>query len=203
MATTKSPILIYREFVSPLTCENIVDDLNFTFPDKDVNGKPIKTFKHNEDHELSLFKRLKTIVPHFEEHFEFSYRGTERMYFEHYATNCKIEPQCDNSSFVKKKWVRTRDRDISAVLFLSDYQDTPQFDTDYEVYGGKLEFPQHGFGLKPERGTLIVYPSAPHFINLFSPIFAGELNVVRIYMAAKMPYLYNPAKFPGDYTTWF
>ena len=88
-------------------------------------------------------------------------------------------------------------------MFLSDYSENYPFDSDYEVYGGKLEFPQHDFGFNPERGTLIMYPSGPHFINAFSEVLAGDLFAARFHFGTHMPFLYNPEEFPGDYTNWF
>ena len=100
------------------------------------------------------------------------------------------------------KWVRVKDRDITCVLFLSDYQSTPPIDEDYEVYGGKLEFPQHGFGFNAQRGTLIAFPSVPHFINGVASIMAGNLYLARFHIATDSPLLYDHTKFPGTYKDW-
>jgi hypothetical protein len=89
------------------------------------------------------------------------------------------------------------------VLFLSDYQESPSFDSEYEVYGGKLEFPQHAFGFNPRRGTLVLFPSDPHFINVTSDVFVGELFQSRLQLAASTPYFYDSEMFPGNYTQWF
>jgi hypothetical protein len=87
-------------------------------------------------------------------------------------------------------------------LFLTDYNDKPPFDEDYEVFGGKLEFPQHQFGFNPQRGTLIAFPSEPHFINMVSSILVGSLYLTKFHIATKSPLLYDPNKFPGNYNTW-
>jgi len=50
---------------------------------------------------------------------------------------------------------------------------------------------------------LILFPSEPHFINGTTPIHAGDSFQVRFHVAASEPFLYDPADFPGDYTTWF
>ena len=126
------------------------------------------------------------------------------MDFEWYPPGASKDVHCENSSFTKaKKWLRHRDRDLSFVLFLSSWQPTVPFDGDFECKGGKLEFPQHNFGFNPERGTLIVFPSSPHFINATAMVEAGELHQVRFHMAGMLPYMYDPSDFPGDYMSWF
>lgn len=203
MAVPRSPFKIYRQFLSPKYCEFITDTIAFTDPDVDKDGKPLRMFKHNEDAEDLIHDRLLLLVPELEKYYGIEYKGTEEIMIEWFSDGVTGKPQCENSQYLRKKWVRTLSRDLSAVLFLSDHQDTPNFDSDYEVYGGKLEFPQHGFGFNPERGTLIVYPSVPHFINATAEVKAGELYQARIHIAAKAPFLYDPSQFPGDYKTWF
>ena len=203
MATPKSPFYIIQDFISPKHCEQIVDNLGFYTPDVDQKGKPIKMMRHHEPSELLIYEQVKPLIPEIEEYYEIKHRATESVSFEFYAEGTTPKPVCENSIWINKKWTRTVDRDISAVLFLSDYQENVPFDSDYEVYGGKLEFPQHGFGFNPERGTLIIYPSTPHFINAVSDIMFGDLFVAKFHLSAFMPYLYDPEKFPGDYRTWF
>jgi hypothetical protein len=98
--------------------------------------------------------------------------------------------------------VRVRDRDLTAVIFLTDHQDKPPFDPEFEVSGGKLEFPQHGFGFNPERGTMVVFPADPHFLHRTAPVKAGELFQIRLHIATKEPFLYQPDDFPGDFRSW-
>ena len=203
MTTPKSPFFIIPNFLSPKKCEEIVDDLDFYTPDFDADGIPLKMFKYNERHELALYDKLQTFVPQIMSYYGTDYRATETIQFEWVTEGVKPKPLCENSNYIKKKWMRTKDRDITGMLFLSDYNDNPPFDSEYEVYGGKLEFAQHGFGFNPQRGTLIVYPSDPHFINANAAVIAGDLFQARIHIATKLPYLYNPADFPGNYTNWF
>ena len=203
MAVAKSPFFVVQDFLSAKHCEMVVDSLGFFSADTTTDGDPIKMVRHHDDSEELIFNHLEPLVPTLEQYYEFGYRGTERMVFEFFAEGTVSEPLCENSNYVKKKWARTKNRDISGILFLSDYQDKTPFDSEYEVYGGKLEFPQHGFGFNPVRGTLILYPSGPHFINANAAIIAGDLHQVRFHLAANAPYLYNPAMFPGDYRYWF
>jgi len=203
MAVAKSPFYVVRNFISPKQTERIVDNLGYYSPDLNVEGKPIKMMRHHEDSEEIVYDKFKSLIPKLENYYQFDHRGTEHIMFEYLAEGVKSEAECDSSKWIKKKWVRTKDRDFSAVLFLSNYQDKTPFDSDYEVFGGKLEFLQHNFGFNPERGTLIVYPSSPHFINAFSEILVGDLFIAKFYMAAQSPYLYQPVFFPGDYKSWF
>jgi hypothetical protein len=203
MATTKSPFLIARDFLSPLKCEEIVNKLKFYIPDTNDDGTAIKMSRHHDQCENIIYEQLKPLIPSIEQHFKFKHRGTELINFEFHATGTEPIVQCDNSSYIKKQWARTRDRDFSVTIFLVDHQDSVPFDSEYEVYGGKLEFPQHNFGFNPVRGTLLVYPSGPHFINAFSPIIAGDLIVAKTYLAAEVPYFHDPSIFPGNYKNWF
>jgi hypothetical protein len=203
MAIAKSPFKIYQQFLSPKLCEHICDSLGFDYPDEDKDGNLLRLFKHNEVAEKIIFERLQPLIPELEQYYDIQYKGTEQIMVEWFTEGVVGKPQCENSQYLKQKWVRTLSRDLTAILFLSDYQDTANFDSDYEVYGGKLEFPQHNFGFNPERGTLIVYPSVPHFINATAEIKAGELYQARIQIAATAPFLYQPSKFPGTYVDWF
>lgn len=203
MAVAKSPFKIYRQFISPKLCDTFIDRINFFHPDVDSTGNPVKMFKFDEEIQETIYTRLMFIVPELEQYYDCKYQGTEEILTEWFDVGTIGKPQCENSHFLKNKWIRSRTRDLSAILFMCDYQNAPNFDSDYEVYGGKLEFPQHKFSFNPERGTLIVYPSDPHFINATSLVQAGELYQARIHIATKTPYLYDPSKFPGDFQTWF
>lgn len=204
MATAKSPFLVMQDFISAKVCESIVDGLEYYSPDLDDQGNPMKMFRHNETGQDIVYERLQhQIDPIMEYYGTDGYKGTEQMIFEYFAEGTVTEPLCENSNYLRNKWVRTKDRDLTGVLFLSDFNENPPFDNEYEVYGGKLEFPQHGFGFNPQRGTAIIYPSGPHFINATAAITAGDLYQVRFHIATKLPYLYQPVEFPGDYRTWF
>lgn len=203
MTVAKSPFYVVPDFLTPKNCEVIVDNLGLYNPDVDSEGNPIRMIRGHEGAEQHIYNKFQYFIPVLEKYYGFEHLGTEPTVFEVYPEGFVPSVQCENSSWVKKKWMRTKDRDFTAVLFLSDYQDKIPFDSDYEVYGGKLEFPQHQFGFNPQRGTLIVYPSDPHFINAIAEVAAGELYIAKFHIAATKPYLYNPAQFPGDYRTWF
>lgn len=199
----KSPFYVVEEFISPLMCEDLVDACEFNEPNYDRGGHAAKTIKTNETGEQMLFERLQHILPDLQTYYQLKYKGTERMTFEWFPQESAGQFVCENSEYLRNKWLRTRNRDLTAILFLSDYQEKTPFEQEFEVYGGKLEFVQHKFGFNPQRGTLVVFPSDPHFINITTRVVAGDLYQVRIQLAAQTPYLYNPQDFPGNYTTWF
>lgn len=202
---SKSPFFIKQDLISPLRCEEIVDKLDFRYPNVNEDNIPQKTFKGDEIAELIIYAKFQELIQEIEKYYNVKFRGTEPMVFEWYPPFCLGESaHCENSVYTEKnKWVKQKDRDFSCILFLSDYQDEVPFDNEFEVYGGKLEFPQHHFGFNPQRGTLIIFPSVPYFINQTAPIKEGELFQVRFHVATETPYEYNYKNFPGDYRTWF
>ena len=197
MAVAKSPFYIIRNFLSPKQCDVIIDKLRFYEPDVDTEGNPLKMIRHEDESETLIFSRFEPLIPQLEEYYDYSHLGTEKISFEYYPQGCETEPLCENSNWVNKKWIRTKNRDISCILFLSQYNKNPDFETDFEIYGGLLGFHSFNFSFHPERGTLIVYPSGPHFINSTSPIKMGDLFQARFHLQGKLPYIYQPDKFPG------
>lgn len=203
MITPKSPFFVMQDLLSPKVCEQIIDKVGFYAPDHDENDNPIAMSKtHESSQELVYYPFMET-VSSLEEYYGFKHNGTETMQFEFMAEGVEPIPHCENSKYIEKKWARVYNRDFTCVVFLSDYNDEPPFDSDFEVYGGKLEFPQHKFGFNPKRGTMIAYPSGPHFINASSTPIVGDLFQVRFHIACALPFLYQPTDFPGNYLSWF
>lgn len=201
---SRSPFIVIENFLSPMLCEEIVDEVGFNAPDRDPEtGKALPVSVHDDRYERIVFERLKQVVPQVEQYYGFEYKGTERINFEHVAIGAQIDPHCESCEFMEGSWVKTKARDFCGVVFLSDYNDNPPFDDEFECYGGKLEFINHKFGFNPQRGTLILYPSDPRFVNASSKVVAGDLFQIRLHMAAKTPYVYNPKQFPGNFKTWF
>lgn len=202
-AKTKSPFYIVQEFISPLMCEEIIDQMGFIVPDQDKDGKPIPSIKTDADYEAYLYGEFQRYASSIAAYFDKDHRATTEFTFEWYPTGSKGKMKAENAIRAQDKWMRVYDRDITCVLFLSDYQSVAPIDEDYEVYGGKLEFPQHGFGFNAQRGTLIAFPSVPNFINGIAPILAGNLYLAKFHIATSTPLFYNPALFPGNYKGWF
>jgi len=199
-----SPFYIIQDFISPMMAEDIIDSLKFTAPDLDKDGNPLKSFFFDSDMDDVIFERVKPLISELEEHYGIEYVGTEPMTYEFSPQGFNNEEvHAENSLHLRGKWLRTKSRDLTGIIFLNNYNDKPPFEDDFEVYGGKLQFPQHKFSLNPERGTLVIFPSDPHFLNGITKVQIGDSVMIRFHITAKTPFLYDHANFEGDYTTWF
>lgn len=180
--------------MSPLSCENIINVKEHLFDNAYHLPEDVLNYFFNQ-YILPLEDTLR-------EYYDINIDGYEQPVVLEYE-NDGYSDGCDAFTYINQKWLKTKDRDLSYVLFLSEYQSSPNFDLDYEIYGGKVEFPQHNFGFNHQRGTLIVYPSTPHFIHHMNKITIGKAHIMRWYAKSSEPYSYDHSKFPGDYTTWF
>lgn len=200
--STKSPFLIVPNAISPLACEEIVDSVDFAALDVDRNDKPIETtklsefaseFVHNEIHKIQDVIRAKYGS-------KISFVDQTRVIW----SNSDVVPrvQSDNSVKIKDKWLRVRNRDLTAVVFLCDFNDKPPFDSDFEVYGGKLEFPAFNFGFNSIRGTMVIMPSDPPFNHVYSPVYEGHLFISKTFITLEQPFIYTRTNFPGSWSEW-
>lgn len=202
----KSPFLVYNEFISPLQCEEIIAGNNNIYPnfDKDGNIKPL--FFGNNFVEMRILPKLRDlIVPDIESHFNVEVKGIKPIVMEWYSTGYipDNKPRCENSAFMKGEWKRINDNDFTGIIFLNDYQDETPFDSDFEVFGGQLEFPTHQFSFNPVRGTLIIFPGASNFINATAEVKAGELTQIRFHIATHDLFVYDANHFRGNHEIWF
>jgi hypothetical protein len=202
--STKPPFYIVDEFISPLQCEDIILQLNNTFPDRDKSEVPLKFTKFSKLLDIRLFPLLDRLIPTLEEYYGFGYKGTLPFSYEWFPEGFMFDPpRCENSAIIEGKWKKVRENDFTGIIFLNSFNMESDFDPEYESYGGRLEFPTHGFSFNPERGKLIIFPSGPNFINATEKVFAGELNQIRIHIASEQTFVYNPRSFQGNYKTWF
>lgn len=199
----KNPFTIVEEFLSPIEAEDMVFDVEFDTPNVDHEDRVQVTFKTCELVEKQLADMVVDLVPSLEEYYGFEYAGMTRPIFEWLNPSTHIPTHAENSEFMDGKWVMTKQRALTGVLFLSDAVDGHALDPEYEVFGGKLEFMNHNFGFMPQRGTLVLFPSGPHFLNATSHVKMGNLYQVRFHLVSQDPFVYQPANFPGNYTTWF
>lgn len=202
----KSPFMVFQEFLSPKQCTEILKIIAIGAPSKDKDGYTVKVERFNNEAENIIFSKFKRVIPSLETHYDLTYKGTEHLLFQNFPEGMKgmaENPHCENSEYIRKKWVKIRDRDITGILWLKDYNEKVPLDITSEVYGGKLEFPAYQFGLQPQRGTLVLYPSYPHFITATTPVLVGSSDVIRFHIAAKNNWLYDPSKFKGNYSEWF
>lgn len=206
----RSPFIIEQNFFSPKLCENIINDVQVLEPDKDIEGNPKKMERHNLFWEQEIATRFRELVPQIEEQYNADYVGLEKPLFQYYPENAKVpaeQPGCENSRYIRKKWVMYKDVDLVGFVWLKDYNDKVPLDPRFEVFGGKLEFPAFNFSLVPQRGTLVLFPAGPHFISVISPILLGDLYQVKLNVSIKMKgggrWFYNPSQYKGTWQQWF
>ncbi|AVH85359.1 hypothetical protein RsoM2USA_431 [Ralstonia phage RsoM2USA] len=204
----KSPFMVINDFLSPKWCDQISTMVKFNHVDRDAAGFPVKMEKTHDDAESIIVDQLEGLVPDIETRYGLKIKSIEKVKFEGFHEGMKSHcqpPGCENAVYLKRKWVKVKDVDLTAILWLSDYQNETPIDLRYEVFGGKLEFPApyFNFSLVPQRGSLIIYPAGPHFITSISNVKVGTLLQARINITAQDMYLYDPANFPGTWKDWF
>lgn len=205
----KSPFIVVQDFLSPQMCERIVKDIEVKSPDRDHNGDPKKLEKHSLFWEQDIASRMHDLIPDIESTYDCSYRGTQQPLFQYYPENSKAPaepPGCENSKYLRKKWVMHKDVDLVGFIWLKDYNENVPVDPRHEVFGGKLEFPVYNFSLVPQRGTLVLFPAGPHFITVISPILVSDLYQIKLNVSLNEKngarWFYQPQKFPGTWDQW-
>ena len=213
--TIRSPFLIYPEFISPKKCQELVSAVEVTSPNYDQDNNPLKMERHFLEGEDFIYSKFKEIIPEIEQRYDGTFKGAEKMAFQYFPENQKTpaeNPGCENSKFMRKKWVKVKDVDLVGFLWLKDYNDTAPLDPRTEVYGGKLEFPAYNFSFAPQAGTLVIFPAGPHFITAISPILIGSLYQVKINICiapedGSVMWMYDPKRYPcgksGFIDSWF
>lgn len=204
----KSPFIILQNFLSPLYCENVIDELDFALPDIDINNKAIKTVKKHNKFEKEIYEKFTQLIPNIETYHNIKHSSTTEMEFTLIPQGSKQSPPiCENSKLNiingKKIWLKNRGIDFTCLIFLTQYCDSPNFDTLYEVYGGKINFLSWNFGFTSERGTMIIYPSSSNFINVISEIFVGDLIFIKFHFSTINKFVFNIKDYPGDLSNWF
>jgi hypothetical protein len=160
--------------------------------------------------EEEIASRFREHIPEVEEHYSATYRGLEKPVFQYFPENSKApaqNPGCENSTYLRKKWVMNKDVDLVGYIWLKDFNDQVPLDPNHEVFGGKLEFPVYNFSIVPQRGTLVLFPAGPHFITVISPILLGDLYQIKLNVCIKETgggrWFYQPKNFPGKWEQWF
>lgn len=205
----RSPFHIVQDFLSPQTCEKIIQDNLVKAPDLDAEGDPKKSEHHITFFDALIAERFRQIVPEIEDRYDCSYRGLEKPFLQYYPENSKAPaepPGCENSKYVRKKWVMYKDVDLVGFIWLKDFNESVPLDPRFEVFGGKLEFPAYNFSLLPQRGTLVLFPAGPHFITVISPILLGDLYQIKLNVCISTKnngrWFYQPSQFPGTWSDW-
>lgn len=200
----KSPFLIIKNFLSPLDCENIVRVYDSHFPDVDNKDRDIKTLLTNPLYQQRVWDKLSDYFDYIEKYHSVEIDSISHMDVEWYPEKgVQEELRCENSHYFAKKWSVINEYDFTVIVFLKDHNDKANFDPDFECYGGKLEFANHRFGVNPERGTAIIFPSNQYFLNRTESPKFGELFQLRMHLICTKRFKYSPDNYKGNYTLWF
>lgn len=205
----KNPFFVVEDFLSPLQCENIVKSLKHNLPNVDQVGNPTVTLKGNRLAEIRIMPFFESIQDDIETHYDMKIKTLTPFVFEWYPTGFPgSKAACEGSKYIVKKgqpskWQKVKDYDFTGIIMLNDFNDGQDFDLDYEVRGGKLEFTTHGFGFNQQRGTLIIFPTRPNFINAVAPVDLGDSTMIRFQIICQEEFIYDPENFQGDYLSWF
>lgn len=200
----RPPFLILKEFLSPLECENVLSSIRLDFPNVDVNDNPIKTIIKAPVIQNRVWQRMELYFEIIEKYYQVEIDSIGEVDIEWYPEeSIKEQTRCENSIYINSKWQIVNDNDFCMVVFLKDYNDSKNFDIDFECYGGKLNMVNHGFGFNPERGTAIIFPGNQNFINLTDPPKYGDALQIRTHITTVERYKYSPSLFPGNFKTWF
>lgn len=212
----RSPFYVVQEFLSNKQCEDLISRFEIKTPNKDIDGENVKLERLINPHEGQdlILNKLYLHIAEIEKRYECLYKSTEQLQIIHYPENDKKpaeEIHCESAKFVKKKWVKIKDVDLTGFIWLKDYNSSPPLDPRFEVYGAKIEFPAYNFSLTPQRGTLILFPAGPHFINAISPVAIGDMYQIKINLSItdqdENIWFYDPSKFPcgtqGFLQGWF
>lgn len=187
----------------------MLDTLEFRDPDtSDPGGTiPLPQTIHNQLCQQIIIDRIvdADIISKIEQHYRgFTFKGSTKFDFTQLEQGCGgIPAHGENCQFLGGKWAQIKPYDLTATISLNESNTKAPFDDQYEVYGGKHEFINHSFGFMPERGTMIIHPSSPHFINAHAPIKRGALTIVKFHLVSNVPMIYQPSDYPGNYTNWF
>lgn len=211
-AQTHSPFHVVEDFISPANCEKIIAALGISQPSLAEDGRPLKHERFIK--EPDMFRLIQEAIlengQDIQDRYNGLIKGMETPHFQQYFENPKHPCEghsCENSKFVRKKWVKAKDIDLVGYIWLKDYGSGVPLDPRVEVYGGKLEFPAYNFSLVPQRGTLVLFPAGPHFITAISPVLVGSLEQIKVTIKLTNTeegiWLYQPSNFPGTYAEWF
>lgn len=195
----KSPFLILEEYLSPLQCENILNDLYCIdcIDFSDTNKKycyPISDdalFNHLE-------KIIKSIYPKINEMYGVNCAKIEVIEYRLMRENTEATDfQAYNSVYLNGQWVRNEFNDfVITIMLTSHVQSTDDgLDAEFEHYGAGIQYPQHNVTFYSDRGGILIHPSDPHFIHNISANHLGTCALINVAVSCDNLYLYDPVSF--------
>lgn len=86
-----------------------------------------------------------------------------------YRPGGQFGPHADGAIIdpVSSRWKKTKDRDLSFLVYLDD-----------EFTGGALSFPYFHYRLKPQAGLLVLFPSDIRFLHAAEPVESGVRHAI-------------------------
>lgn len=202
--------------MSPAECDQVIKALGLRVPSYETDGTtPVKNerFLADTPFEQELRNTLNAHADDIEQRYGATITGIDRPLFVQHFENPKkaaVPHGCENSKFLRKAWVKSKDVDVVAYVWLKDYNSGVPLDPRFETYGGKLEFPAHNFSVLPKRGTCVIFPAGPHFITAVSHVFVGSAEYIKFALklqidteTGRVAWYYDPAQYPGTYVDWF
>lgn len=205
-----SPFHVVENFISPLRCEQLVQKFALKVLDLDETGA---VMKHERlvlgEQAGDVMSELDALIPLLERRYNAEVFGEPNLTFQQYHENPKMPAEqhgAEGWKYLRKKWTKIKDVDLVGFLWLKTYHAAVPLDPQFEVYGGKLEFPTYNFSLTPQRGSLVFFPATPHFIHAMSHVMLGSCEQIKVTMRLRvngLPWVYNPSSFPGSYQEWF
>lgn len=201
----KSPFLLIRNFLSPLEVENVLLSVVDIRPDYLDKKTPLRTVLRKPAVSMRIFNKIEEFADSIEQYYGTEIDEFHDVTIEWYPENCQqVNVECENCKPLNsRQWKRINNNDLTAIIFLKDYNKSADFDEDFEVYGGELEFLNHQFSITPERGTMVIFPSNQYFLNsIKSPKF-GDAYILKLHMICKPSFKYDPKNYEGNYKLWF
>ena len=173
-----SPFFVIEDFISPLQCEKI------------RNSKYVQ--KSNLPHVQTIRDGQKLIVNSvldYKQEIETRFGGVMnddiKSLFLQFPENPTVPCQAvqiDSWQFIRRKWTKVKNIDLIGLIPLKTYNSDVPIDVEFETYGSKIEFPNFNFGILPERGSLILFPSAPNFAYAISHNLLGGIEFIKVHI---------------------
>ncbi len=194
---TKSPFIIQDGVITPLECENILNDL--------IVGEFIDEFtsQYKSQHVLDetnlqyIVNIAKSLFSTINSHYDVKCHKIENIGFTYGKHRCEASLfKSFNSVFYNNVWVRNEFNDFTLTIFLTSFHHNKEpIDTEFESHGGAFQFPQHNTSIYPDRGGVLIHPSDNHFMRNHTAIDNGTLCFIDVTISCDGLYFYDPFKF--------